>query len=226
VSRSPLEGRRVGLSTGADVATRDDWPAAFRTARAFGLAAAELCALGASRLPALLGCLASDPAALAPFGYVSTHAPAADAVGRWDEVAAELVALPARVETIVVHPDTVDTGAASLLRPLGARLCFENMDCAKHDGRFPAELARVFAACPEASFCLDVAHVSTHDPSLRLAFELLEAFGGRLRQLHVSGIETDGTHRTTTPADLDLYAPVLKRCPGVPVILEAPLAEP
>jgi hypothetical protein len=152
---------------------------------------------------------------------VSAHSPAADAVGRWPEVAPELAALPDRIETIVLHPDTVDAAALDLLRPLGRRLCFENMDCNKADGRFPAELARVFDACPEAGFCLDVAHVVTHDPTLGLAFDLLDAFGDRLRQLHVSGIEPDATHRPTTEDDLVRYAPVLDRCGQAPLLLES-----
>ena len=141
----------------------------------------------------------------------------------WRGTADDVVLLPARVETVVVHPDRLDERALALLAPLGPRIVFENMDCQKRDGRTAAELARVFAACPEAGFCLDVAHVRTHDPSLGLAFELLDALGDRLRQLHVSGIEPDGTHRPTTAADLELYAPVLERCAGFPVVLEEPL---
>jgi sugar phosphate isomerase/epimerase len=97
------------------------------------------------------------------------------------------------------------------------------MDVAKTDCRFVDELAPVFDRFPQAGFCLDVAHVWTNDPSLQLGHDLLDAFGDRLRQLHVSGIEADGTHRPTTPADLRLYAPLLDRCAGVPWLLEAVL---
>ena len=91
------------------------------------------------------------------------------------------------------------------------------MDVTKRYGRDVVDLAEVFAAFPEAGFCLDVAHVWTNDPTLRLGHDLLDAFGERLRQLHVSGIEADGTHRPTTAADLDLYEPLLDRCRHVPV---------
>ncbi len=83
----------------------------------------------------------------------------------------------------------------------------------------------MFAALPEAGLCLDVAHVWTNDPTLALGHELLDAFGDRLRQLHVSGIEPDGTHRTTTAADLALYEPLLERCDHVPWLLEAELED-
>ena len=99
------------------------------------------------------------------------------------------------------------------------------MDAVKSFGKDTADLSETFAAFPEAGFCLDVAHVWTNDPTLALGHELLDAHAGRLRQLHVSGIEPDGTHRPTTAADLELYAPLLARCAGVPWLLEAELAE-
>jgi sugar phosphate isomerase/epimerase len=153
------------------------------------------------------------------------HAPVRDTPGHWPEVAAALQALPAAVRTVVVHPDLVGEDEAELLRPLGVRLCFENMDNQKADGRFPAELERVYALCPDAAFCLDVAHVWTHDPSMELAFELLDCFGERLRQVHLSGIEPDSQHRPTTFQDVARYAGAVERCGDVPVILETTLTE-
>jgi sugar phosphate isomerase/epimerase len=82
-------------------------------------------------------------------------------------------------------------------------------------------MSDVFRRFPSAGFCLDVAHVWTNDRSLRLGFELLDAFGSRLRQLHVSGIEPNGAHRPTTNEDLDLYQPLLERCTHVPWVLES-----
>jgi hypothetical protein len=157
------------------------------------------------------------------FTYVSVHAPAKDGAGHWPEVVERLEALPSVVRTVVVHPDVVGEDEAALLRPLGSRLCFENMDNQKTDGRFPDELERVFELCPDAAFCLDVAHVWTHDPSMQLAFELLDRFGVRLRQVHLSGIEPDSVHRPTTAADVARYVAAVERCGEVPVILETTL---
>ena len=107
---------------------------------------------------------------------------------------------------------------------LGKRLLFENMDSQKRFACTVADLWVVFATYPDAGFCLDLAHCWTNDTSLRLAHEMVDEFGDRLRQVHVSGIEPDGTHRLTTRDDLDLYAPpVLARCEGVPWLLEAEL---
>src|SRR5919197_599328 len=104
---------------------------------------------------------------------------------------------------------------ARALRALGGRAVFENMDVAKSFGQWPSDLEEVFARFPEAGFCLDVAHVWTNDRSLALGHALIDAFGTRLRQLHVSGIEPDGTHRNTTRDDLALYEPLLQRCGSV-----------
>jgi hypothetical protein len=125
---------------------------------------------------------------------------------------------------LVLHPDIYRDEL--WVRDLGPRAVFENMDVAKPFGRSTADLALVFERFPEAGFCLDVAHVWTNDPTLALGHELLDAFGGRLRQLHVSGIEPDGTHRRTTAADLALYEPLLRRAEHVPWLLEAELEAP
>jgi sugar phosphate isomerase/epimerase len=218
-----LPSHTLGLSTGAIEAGWGSWELAVQLAAATGADAIELCALGTSTIESLSAYLADGLDDLRGFSYVSVHAPAREAVGRWPEVAPLLLDLPALVATVVVHPDLVGEAELELLSRLGPRLCFENMDCTKSDGRSPGELERVYDACPDAVFCLDVAHVWTNDRSLGLADELLDALGSRLRQIHLSGIDTDGAHRPTTKADLELYAPVLERCPRAPVILESEL---
>ena len=146
------------------------------------------------------------------------HAPARDFVDDPKPARELLRTLP---HDVVFHPDVYRE--QEWIRELASRAVFENMDATKQFGRDVVDLSETFAAFPEAGFCLDVAHVWTNDPTLALGHELLDAHGGRLRQLHVSGIELDGTHRTTTPADLELYEPLLARCGGVPWLLEAEL---
>jgi hypothetical protein len=202
-------------------ATDGDWAAALAEAeRELGCAAIELMANRDRRLASLLAFLASEPAALERFGYVSVHAP--NRSDSWNDVCARLAELPPQVRTIVVHPEPDLDGA--LLRSLGTRIAIENMDVTKPDGRTARELEPLIAALPGAGFCLDVAHVWTNDSSLGVGHELLDAFADRLRQLHVSGIEPDGTHRATTQDDLERYAPLLERCTSVPWIFEEPLA--
>jgi sugar phosphate isomerase/epimerase len=201
----------LGLSTGAYPELWGDWPAALAAAERFGTEAVELAAL---RTEELVGLLAFLPAArLDRFHYVSVHAPLTD------DGLFLLERLPKRIETIVVHPGlAVDAG-------FGGRIALENMDVGKETGRTVEELEPFFAKLPEAGFCLDAAHVWTVDLSLEAGHRLLDAFGGRLRQVHVSGIEPGGTHRTTTRTDLARYESLLERCRHVPWILETPLLE-
>jgi sugar phosphate isomerase/epimerase len=209
-----------GIATGAYLAERDDWPAALARARREGWRRVELTAIRRERLDALVLALAQDPGLVDGFEHVSVHAPARDFVDDREPVVAALRTLP---YDIVLHPDVYR--AQGWVRELVTRAVFENMDAVKAFGKDTADLSETFAAFPEAGFCLDVAHVWTNDPTLALGHELLDAHAGRLRQLHVSGIDPDGTHRPTTPADLELYAPLLARCAGVPWLLEAELAE-
>jgi hypothetical protein len=213
-----LDHALVGRSTRATEAA--DWAAALAEAEAeLGVAAVELMASRDERLASLLRFLAEQANALDRFGYVSVHAPMRSE--SWPEVVAQLDRLPARVQTIVLHPDPEIDRA--LLRNLGGRAAIENMDATKPAGRTAGDLEPLLGSLPDAGFCLDVAHVWTNDRSLAVGHELLDAFGERLRELHVSGIEPDGTHRATTHADLERYAPLLERCRHVPWIFEEPL---
>jgi sugar phosphate isomerase/epimerase len=206
-----MSARPFGISTGAYFPDLGDWPTMVRRASEAEWPYVELAALLPGELERLGPYLATAPAELDRFERVSIHAPVrdgADTLGR----------LPAGFDTIL-HPNVYADANA-----LGRHAVFENMDVQKDFGRFTSDLASVFDRNPEAGFCLDVAHVWTNDGSLALGHELLDAFGDRLRQLHVSGIEPDGTHRPTTGADLALYEPLLDRCRHVPWLLEAQLA--
>lgn len=197
-----------GIATGAFVDERDEWPRAVDRAVDEGWRVVELTAITESLYESLRVYLADEPR-LDSFERVSVHAPVSvvDVDLTYD---------------VVFHPDVYrheDSVAG-----LGGRALFENMDVAKTFGRTVEDLEEIFRRFPDAGFCLDVAHVWTNDTSLTLGHDLLDAFGHRLRQLHVSGIEPDGTHRPTTNHDLGLYEPLLARCRHVPQILEAELA--
>jgi hypothetical protein len=207
-----------GIATGSYERERDDWRRALDRARAEGWRTLELTAVVEPLVAPLVELLQSDGDALAGFDRVSLHAPVAarDPAA----TATTLAALPLDGD-VIFHPDAWRNEPA--LAAFQSRVVFENMDVAKSFGRSVADLRDVFDADTNAGFCLDVAHVWTNDPTLALGHELLDAFGDRLRQLHVSGIEPDGTHRPTTEADLALYTPLLDRCGGVPWILEGVL---
>ena len=204
------------MSTGVFASSRGSWPSLVDQATRVSTIAVELSALSGDELPGLVSYLRSEPRL--PFGYVSVHAP----VKRIDTLRGHslLHELPPRVRTIVVHPDTeIDLDSC---RALGIRLTLENMDFRKDSGRVAVELEPFFAALPDAGFCLDIAHAHSIDPSMNTAHELLDCFGGRLRQVHLSSLDDDGHHMPVTEGDEWLFAPVLDRCRDVPWILEAP----
>src|SRR5450759_1547757 len=122
------------------------------------------------------------------FSYIAFHAPSriepsaeADVVGRLEGVAQ-------RGWPVILHPDAIHD--YSLWRRLGNALCIENMDRRKPVGRTVAELESVFDELPEAGFCFDIGHARQVDSTMTEAYFLLRHFGGRLRQLHVSAVNT------------------------------------
>jgi sugar phosphate isomerase/epimerase len=210
----------VGPSTGYMVGARGDWPRLVAAAETCSLDVVELSALSAEELPGLLRFLDEAAAAGLPFGHISVHGPSKGWDGTPAALASALGAIPAFVDGIVLHPETL--GDVAAFAGLGARLRLENMDTRKRDARTVAELARYFDALPHAHFCFDVAHAQLHDPSLGLAHELLDAFADRLAEVHISSIEPDGEHTPLRAADAEAFLPVLERCTGVPWVLEAP----
>ena len=194
---------------------RRDWPALVDEAAGVSTTAVELSALSGDELTGLVAYLRDEPELL--FAYVSVHAP----VKGIDPIRGYslLRELPPVVRSIVVHPD----GALDLdsCRGLAGRLTLENMDFRKDTGRVATELEPFFASLPDAAFCLDIAHAHSIDPSMNAAHELLDRFGARLRQVHLSSLDDDGHHLPLREGDGSLFAPVLDLCRGVPWILEA-----
>jgi hypothetical protein len=212
----------VGIATGAYERERDDWHAAVSRAVHEGWRFVELTAIRWSRLETLVEFLARNGEQLEGFVRVSVHAPLPGTEASASRVVDRLAGLSESLD-VVFHPDAFRE-ETSLAR-LGRRTVFENMDVQKPFGKDVADIQIVLDAFPAARFCLDVAHVWTNDPGLALGHALLDRFGERLCQVHLSGIEPDGTHRPTTKADMKLYAPLLERCAHVPWLLESELAD-
>lgn len=131
----------------------------------------------------------------------------------------QLCELPLEVRSVVLHPDVISD--ISVLRRLGTRAVIENMDDRKDTGRTVEELKPVFEALPEAAFCFDVPHAWSLDPTMGLAHALLDEFRVRLRQLHLSSLDSAGHHVPLRPEDELRFSDVLSRCTDVPWVLEA-----
>jgi hypothetical protein len=83
-----------------------------------------------------------------------------------------------------------------------------------------------FEQMPEAGFCLDLGHARQIDPTMGIAIEMLQEFGDRLRQLHVSEVGTFGEHRRMGFLARTAFARVVRYVPkDVPIILESIVSE-
>jgi len=210
----------LGTSTGHLTELRGHWDLLVTRALDVSSIAVELAALSEPEFLSLCEWLADGGRDL-PFRYLSVHAPSKHRTLPEQELVDRIAALPGSVDAVVVHPETIEV--LDRFAELGSLLVLENMDARKPDGRTAAELERCFDALPDAGFVLDVPHAWSIDPSMQEAHRLLDAFGERLRHVHLSSLDAACHHVPLRPEDELAFAPVLRRCRDVPWLLEAPL---
>jgi hypothetical protein len=208
----------IGFSTGSLLPgnTRQ----ALRIVTDLGANAIELSALRAREIDELLQTVAENR--FESFTYVSVHAPSRYAGLTEAEVVQQLQLVLDRGWSLTLHPDAIRDW--DLWAELGPLVCIENMDNRKASGRTVAELETVFRRLPEATFCLDVAHARNIDPAMALTRDLLAAFGARLRQVHLSEVDSDCRHlplSTIALNDFRSIAPLLP--PTAAILLETPV---
>lgn len=89
------------------------------------------------------------------------------------------------INTVLFHPDLVDD-FEYLNKLFGDKLAFENMDKRKEFGNTIEDMQKVFDLSPQSKWVCDVNHIYTLDPTMKLAEEFHEKFGGRLSHYHIS----------------------------------------
>jgi hypothetical protein len=209
--------RPIGFSTGA--LAYADFREALAILRGTGVEVLELSALREAELDPLLAALGSLD--LSQFRYISLHAPSSFCREAEEHIVGSLYAVADRGWPIVVHPDAICQPA--LWEPLGAAVCVENMDTRKPFGRSAAELSRIFDLLPDAGFCFDIGHARQFDGTMTEAYLLLTRFAGRLKQVHVSEVNTAGKHDIMSFASIHAFREVAHLIPpDVPLILETP----
>lgn len=212
--------RSIGFSTGS--LALSDFRRAIQMLARMPVTAIELSALRLAELGPLVDAL--DELPLAQFSYVSFHAPSAFAASEEENVTKQLQAVAARGWPIVIHPDTVHD--PRLWSKFGELACIENMDKRKPAGTTSAQLAEVFDRLPDASFCFDVGHARQIDPSMCEAARMLRAHGRRLRQLHVSDVNSASGHERLNVESMMAFRRIAHLIPeNVPFILETPVSE-
>ena len=104
----------------------------------------------------------------------------------------------------------------------GKLMCIENMDKRKPIARTRDELSQWFERFPEASLCLDLAHVRQIDPTMTEAYLILRDFKDRLAEVHLSEINSASKHEAISYGAHLAYQQIASLIPqDVPIILES-----
>jgi hypothetical protein len=121
---------------------------------------------------------------------------------------------------IIVHPDAIHI--PSKWARFGDLLYIENMDKRKPIGQTAANLAEIFRFLPQASFCFDIGHARQVDPTMSEAAAILQSYGERLRQLHISEVNSQSQHDALSFESVLAFRRVAHLIPeSVPVIVES-----
>jgi hypothetical protein len=210
----------LGYSTGGIALS--DFRKALGVLKEQPVQAVELSAIRENELVPLLHSL--EDLDLPQFSYVSIHAPSSFSREAEGEIFRGLYATGHHGWPIVVHPDTLHD--FSLWRKLGDLLCIENMDKRKQSGRTVPELELLFQEFPQASFCFDIGHARQVDTSMIEAYRMLKQFRSRLRQVHISEVNTQNKHDRLSFVSILGFQEVTHLIPSsTPVIIESVVAE-
>lgn len=208
----------IGYSTGS--LALGNFRSGIQMLRGKPYAAIELSALRETELESLVESL--DDLSLEQFSYVSVHAPSFLIEFSERQLARCLEPVFDRRWPTVIHPDLIDDYA--IWRDYGELVCVENMDKRKPTGRTAAELAEIFEQIPQASLCFDIGHARQVDPTMIEASNILRGFGTRLKQLHVSEVNTASGHESLNAAAVSAFSKVAPLIPvDIPIIMETPV---
>jgi len=205
----------IGFSTGA--VARGNYRAALELLHAEKVLAVELSALRLSELRALVTDI--QHLDLAGFSFISFHAPSRFDLADEPGVIECLKSVTRNGIPVVVHPDTMHTD--ELWREFGGLIFIENMDKRKPVGRTATELESLFERFPEAGLCFDIGHARQVDPTMIEAYRILDQHGHRLKQVHMSEVNTASHHDPISQYAIRAFQRVAGLIPArVPIILE------
>ena len=212
--------RVFGFSTGS--VALNDVSCGLAIASYLSAKAVELSALREDELDPLLGLLSDLEDELKQFDYVSFHAPSRRFRFTEVEFVEKLRPVAARGWAIIVHPDVIEDFA--LWKNLGSAVCIENMDKRKEIGRTASQLQKIFDKLPEATFCFDIGHARQVDPTMMEASLFLRKFSHRLRQVHMSFVNTQSRHERLNFESIYAFRLVSHWIKdSIPIILETPV---
>ena len=207
-----------GFSTGA--LAKNDFRVAIDLLNNSTANAIELSALREEEVKTLVDSI--EQLRLDRFDYISFHAPSKLSLINEEELINLLRPVIARGWPIIVHPDVISD--YNNWKEFGNCLCIENMDKRKRVGRTTSDLEEIFFSLPDATFCFDIAHARQVDPTMTEAYCMLTKFSNRLKELHVSSVNTQSKHEPLTFEVLLSFKKIAGFLPAnIPIILESPV---
>jgi hypothetical protein len=212
--------RPIGFSTGA--VARSDFRSALDQLCTRNVQVVELSALRLPELKPLVDAI--EQLDLSRFSFVSFHAPSQFLAAEEAFVVKCLMRIVSLGVPIVVHPDAIYTDER--WNAFGGALFIENMDKRKPIGRTAKELSGIFARFPNAGLCFDIGHARQVDPTMVEAHRILTQHGARLRQIHMSEVNTASRHEPMSEYAIRAFQRVAWMIPSdIPTILETLIDE-
>ena len=212
--------RMIGFSTGA--LALGNYRHALRMLADKDVNAVELSALRQEELEPLIKDL--ENLDLRKFQYIAFHAPSSLEPSIEGTALKLLEQVAGRGWPIIVHPNVMHNVEA--WAKFDALLCIENMDKRKPIGQTAAELVKIFRVLPRASFCFDIGHARQVDPTMSEATRILQLCGDKLKQLHVSEVNTQSKHDPLSLESMLAFQRVAGLVPdNIPVIMESRVDE-
>jgi len=122
------------------------------------------------------------------------------------------------IKWIVLHPSSIDN--FEILDKSGLPFLLENMDKTKSCGVSPQQF-RELKDKYNFGFVFDAQHAYEHDPSMKIAKELIDVMWNRLKHMHISGYNELEIHAPVHCAiNKESITEILKLGLNVPKILE------
>jgi hypothetical protein len=206
----------LGFSTGA--LAYGDFRRALEILSTVKTTAIELSALRMDELVPLVGSL--DDLNLRRFQYIAFHAPTKFAPPDECRIVDLLRDVAERGWPIIIHPDAIYD--PEVWKPLGSQLCIENMDKRKPIGRTARELGMMFDIFPEADLCFDIGHAHQIDRTMTEARLIVQRYGSKIRQVHISEVNTSSQHVPLSASCELAFAKVIDLlADDIPLIIES-----
>lgn len=208
----------IGFSTGS--LAYGDFASGIQMQLATTANVIELSALRENELEILLKAIGNIN--LEQFDYVSFHAPSKLINLREKDLIKLLSVVAEQHFNIIVHPDIIQD--FSQWKVFGDFLCIENMDKRKPIGQTTNDLLEIFERLPDASFCFDLAHAKQVDPTMIEAISIANVFKGRIKQLHISDVNSRSVHEPLNLEAILAFRKLRKYLnKETPMILETPV---